>query len=103
MRVLVSGSTGLVGSALSSYLTSHGHDVIPLVRRPPTPGTWEVEWDPMDGLLDGTQLEGLDAVVHLAGENIASRRWTEEQKTRIRDSRVQGTYLIATTLADLLL
>ena len=86
MKILVSGSTGLIGSALVPFLTSGGHSVVRF-------------WDTAAGSIDSSALEGLDAVVHLAGENIAARRWTPAQKARIRDSRVQGTRLLAQSLA----
>ncbi len=101
MKILVSGSTGLVGSALTAFLKARGDEVIRLVRRPPAPRAAAVEWDPERETLDPSALEGMDAVVHLAGENIANRRWTDTQKSRILSSRVQGTYLLATTLAKL--
>ncbi|MSS72816.1 MAG: TIGR01777 family protein [Candidatus Latescibacteria bacterium] len=99
MNVLVTGSTGLVGLALVPSLTAGGHRVTRLVRS--QPGEGEVRWDPEAGILNAADLEGLEAVVHLAGENIAGRRWTAEQKARIRDSRVKGTRLLCETLAGL--
>lgn len=99
MRILISGSTGLVGSALAPRLTTAGHDVVPLVRKQAASPT-EVSWDPMAGSIDAARLEGIDAVVHLAGENIAGR-WTAAKKQRIRESRVRGTRLLADTLAAL--
>lgn len=101
MRILISGSHGLIGSALISLLTSDGHEVIRLVRNKPTPGAHEVEWHPNKGFIDSPQLEGLDAVVHLAGEGIASGRWTAEKKRAILESRVNGTSLLANSLAKL--
>jgi hypothetical protein len=100
MKVLVSGSTGLVGSALVALLAKGGHGVLRLVRtRSSRPD--EIEWDPIGGRLDAPALEGIDAVVHLAGENIASGRWTAERKRRIRDSRVRGTALLSEALSKL--
>ena len=99
MDILISGSTGLIGSALAASLTRRGDRVVRLVRRGPRPGQAEVPWDPAVGELDPTRLEGLDAVVHLAGENIATGRWTARKKARIRSSRVEGTRLLATALA----
>ena len=100
-RILISGSHGLIGSALIALLTTDGHEVIRLVRHKPTPGSSEVEWHPDKGFIDSEKLEGLDAVVHLAGEGIASSRWTEEKKRAILESRVKGTTLIAESLAKL--
>jgi uncharacterized protein (TIGR01777 family) len=98
MRVAVTGSSGLIGSALVRALQRRGDEVTSLVR--PSSGRSGVYWDPRTGQIDRAGLEGMDAVVHLAGENIFSP-WTEKQKRRIRDSRVQGTALLATTLAQL--
>lgn len=93
MNILVSGSHGLVGKALLRSLTIDGQDVVRLERG--------VQWHPDRGTMDANQLEGFDAVVHLAGESIASGRWTDEKKRAIRDSRVNGTALLSTTLAQL--
>ena len=98
MKILVSGSHGLVGKALISSLASDGHEVIRLVRNKPL-GAAEIEWHPNEGRIDAANLEGLDAVVHLAGESIASGRWTSEKKRAIRDSRVKGTTLLSDAIA----
>ncbi len=100
MKVLVTGSTGLVGTALAKALSSEGHAVVRLVRRSPQ-GADEIVWNPGRGEIDAAQLEGLDAVVHLAGESIAARRWSPAQKARIRESRVLGTKTLSAALAFL--
>src|ERR1044072_7515098 len=87
MKILVTGSTGLVGSALLPFLRSQGHEVFRLVRSQDKVGPTEIYWNPEQGIEDTLRLEGLDAVVHLAGENISEGRWTEQKKKRIRDSR----------------
>ncbi|HEX6510840.1 MAG TPA: TIGR01777 family oxidoreductase [Chloroflexota bacterium] len=97
MRVLISGGHGLIGSALTAKLQSAGHEAIALTR---SPRTGEVGWDPRDGQLDRSQLQSFDAVVHLAGESIASGRWTAAKKSEILRSRVQGTSLLADALAS---
>ncbi|MBI4736139.1 MAG: TIGR01777 family protein [candidate division NC10 bacterium] len=99
MRIAVSGSSGLVGSALVSSLTAGGHRVIRLVRR--SPGGADVAWSPAEGVRDLSKLEGLDGVVHLAGENIAAGRWTATRKAEIRRSRVEGTRRLCEALAAL--
>jgi len=101
MKILVSGSHGLVGKALTHSLTEDGHEVVPLVRREHNFGSPEVEWYPDQGLIDAAHLEGIEAVIHLAGDNIASGRWTAQKKRTIRESRVQGTSLLSDTLASL--
>src|SRR5579859_986184 len=101
MHILVTGSTGLIGSALIPALTSEGHRVSCLVRSKSKLGIRDTYWDPVAGELYLPGLEGLDAVIHLAGESIAGGRWTAARKARIRDSRVQGTRLLCETLAHL--
>ncbi|HUT23411.1 MAG TPA: NAD-dependent epimerase/dehydratase family protein, partial [Sumerlaeia bacterium] len=101
VRVLVSGSSGFIGSALVPFLQERGHRVTRLVRRPAPVGEDEAVWDPRTGVLDRAAIEGHDAVVHLAGESIASGRWTRRKKESIRRSRVEGTRLLSETLARL--
>ena len=87
-RILVSGSTGLVGTALIADLKQAGYDITRLVRHHGHFNDLEIGWDPNHGVNHPDQLEGFDAVFHLAGENIAAGRWTEERKERIYASRV---------------
>jgi uncharacterized protein (TIGR01777 family) len=101
MRVLISGATGLVGAALTRRLEEEGHSVVALVRREPQQDKEEIGWDPRAGVIDANDLEGLEAVVHLSGENIAGRRWSAAQKEEIRASRVDSTRLLCETLAQL--
>src|SRR3954471_12259526 len=100
MKIVVSGSTGLIGSALSPALIAQGHDVVPLVRRPPSAGERAIAWDPERGTIDRVGLEGADAVIHLAGENVFGR-WSPAKKHRIRDSRVLGTQLVSEAIVGL--
>lgn len=99
MTIAVSGSSGMIGSALRAELVRLGHQPVRLVRR--SPGANEIQWDPAKGTLDAASLEGMDAVVHLAGAGIGDRRWNEAYKTELVDSRVQPTALLAKTLASL--
>ena len=101
MNVLISGASGLVGSELVAFLTQKGHYIKKLVRKEPKPDANEIKWDPASSEIEQAALEGLNAVVHLAGENIAGGRWTSERKALIRESRVQGTRLLSETLAKL--
>ena len=105
MKVIVTGSTGLVGQALVRSLMSEGHGVTRLVRGGAqtfrAPNSVAVNWDPERGQLDAGELEGHDAAVHLAGEPVAEGRWTDEKKRRILESRVKSTRLLAETLAGL--
>ena len=99
MHIAVSGSSGMVGSALISSLTREGHRVTRLVRRPA--GGDDVAWDIAQGVKDLPRLEGVDAVVHLAGESIAAGRWTAARKETIRRSRVEGTRRLCESLVRL--
>lgn len=103
MRVAVTGANGLIGRALVERLQAGGHQTVRLSRDAGAqgPDASVVGWDPAAGRIDGEALEGLDAVVHLAGEPIAARRWSAEQKRRIADSRVRGTALLSGALARL--
>jgi len=96
MKVAITGSTGLVGSALLPMLTSGGHEVVRIVRHG-AGARGAIGWDPDASAIDGAALEGMDAVVHLAGESIFGR-WTAAKKARIRDSRVNGTHLLVEIL-----
>ena len=98
----MSGATGLIGGALARRLTRDGHDVITLVRRSPRPSERAIAWDPVRATIDRAALEGwqLDALVHLAGENVFGR-WTVAKKRRIRESRVAGTRLVSEAIAGL--
>ena len=99
MKVAVTGASGLVGSALVPVLRGAGHEVLTLTRRDPTDAS-EVAWDPVAGTIDAARLEGVEAIVHLAGENIG-RRWPERVREEIVRSRVDGTTLVARTAAAL--
>jgi uncharacterized protein (TIGR01777 family) len=101
VRVVVSGSHGFIGSALVAALTAAGHDVTPLVRSEPGPG--QVRWDPAADMIDTAALTAArpEAAVHLAGVGIGDRRWTERHKAAVLSSRVEGTGLLARTLAAL--
>ncbi|WP_119731979.1 TIGR01777 family oxidoreductase [Thermomonospora amylolytica] len=99
MRIAITGASGFIGGALARGLEADGHRVLRLVRREPK-GPAEARWEPGGGV-DTAALEGVHAVVHLAGAGVGDRRWTEGYKRRIRDSRVHGTATIATALAGL--
>ena len=98
MRLLVTGSTGLIGASLVSTLETRGDVVVRLVRRPPASPN-EYRWDPERGELDPAALDGVQAVVHLAGESVAQGRWTARKKARILGSRVSGTRILAEAVA----
>jgi len=100
MRVLITGASGLIGSSLILYLTTRGHSIVRLVRYGKSAAD-AIPWNPARREIDCASLEGFDAVVHLAGENIAGARWTAEQKQKIRDSRVGPTQLLCESLATL--
>jgi uncharacterized protein (TIGR01777 family) len=100
MQVAITGASGLIGRALAQSLRLDGHSVRPLVRRA-SDDPAAVRWDPAAGTIDAAGLEGLDAVVHLAGAGIGDKRWSEDRKRELHDSRSQGTDLLARTLAGL--
>jgi uncharacterized protein len=97
--IAITGATGLIGTALSAYLRSQGHVVKRVVRRNPTGD--DILWNPAAGTIEKEKLEGVDVVIHLAGHGIGEGKWTEEHKRLVLDSRVQGTTLMAKTLASL--
>lgn len=100
MRVAITGATGLVGRSLEAFLGIAGHRVTRIVRRP-RPDSDDIGWDPAKGELDAAKLEGVDAVVHLAGESIASFRWSPEKKHAIHESRIASTRLLAERIAEM--
>lgn len=99
MHIGVTGASGLIGTALTGHLRAAGHVVVPFVRRPPASG--EVHWNPAEGELDSADLRRLDAIVHLAGAGIGDHRWSEQYKRVLVDSRVSGTALLTSRLAEL--
>ena len=99
MRIALTGGTGVVGSALTAYLQTAGHTVLQLVRRPAR-NQLEVQWDPLGGSVNLAALEGIDAAVHLAGENVGAR-WTPERKIAVMQSRVRGTATLVNALLAL--
>jgi len=101
LRVLISGASGVLGAALRPLLTTGGHEVWTLVRRPPDRRKFEIYWNPEQGQLNLAGLPAFDGVIHLAGDNIGAGRWTVAKKKRVIDSRVLGTSLIAHTIAAL--
>jgi uncharacterized protein len=98
--VAVTGSSGLIGSALGPALAAGGHRLVPIVR-PGTRTSDGLRWDPQGGTIDAGALEGVGAVINLAGEGIGERRWNGAHKARVRDSRISGTRLLSETLAKL--
>lgn len=100
MDVAITGSSGLIGTALKAALTSAGHRPIPVVRSP-TSGSDQIFWKPSTGEIDGASFNGIDAVVHLAGAGIGDKKWTESRKKLLLESRTKGTELLADTLAGL--
>jgi uncharacterized protein (TIGR01777 family) len=99
MDVVVTGSSGLIGTALKGALANAGHRMVPMVRSPAAGDA--IHWDPDRGEIDAGGLEGVGAVVHLAGEGIGNRRWNEAHKAKVKESRARGTSLLAETLAKL--
>jgi uncharacterized protein (TIGR01777 family) len=97
MRIAITGSSGLIGSALGARLRQDGHDVVPVVRG--RPGAGEIGWSPSEGRIDDHAFEDIDAVVHLAGAGIGDHRWTDEYKREILESRTRGTALVSEAIA----
>jgi hypothetical protein len=100
MRILITGSSGLIGKALSASLAADGHKLVSLTHSKTLTKDQQISWNPDAGVLNQEELEGFDAIVHLAGESIVGR-WTPEKKSRILASRVRGTRLLCDTLARL--
>jgi len=101
MRIAITGSSGLIGTALASQLVTAGHTVVPVVRRAVGADEVAIRWDPDGGTIDSAGLDGIDAVVHLAGAGIGDHRWSAARKQVIRESRTRGTALLAEALAGL--
>lgn len=99
MKIAITGSSGLLGTALRGRLAADGHDVVRIVRRPAGPG--EVRWDPELGEIDADGLRGTEAFVNLAGAGIGDERWSDERKRVLVESRTTSTDLLARTIADL--
>ena len=100
MKILITGATGLIGTALQKSLRTKGHQLSLASRKPPKDDSY-VQWDIQKGFAEPEKLEGIDAVIHLAGENISALRWTDEKKRAIRESRVLGTRNIVDTISEL--
>ncbi len=100
MKILVTGASGLIGRALSAELLAQGHTVVAAVRRAPRSAN-EIQWDPAKGTLSPSAFDGVDAVVHLAGAGIGDKRWSDDYKREILESRTKSTALLAETMAAL--
>ena len=100
MKILITGASGLIGSALTTALTAQGHTTVSAVRREPRRND-EVRWDPKAGTIDPSAFDGVDAVIHLAGAGIGDKRWTDDYKKEILESRTRSTRLLAETMAAL--
>ena len=100
MKIAITGASGMLGTELSSFLTTGGHTVVPVVRHAPAADD-EIYWSVEAGEIDAESFENIDAVIHLAGENLAGGRWTDEKRRRILESRQKGTCLLSEALAGL--
>ena len=100
MKILITGATGLIGKALQKALRAKGHELLLASRKEPKDSSY-IQWDIETGFTEPERLEGIDAVIHLAGESISALRWTDEKKKAIRESRVLGTRNIVDTISDL--
>ncbi len=101
MRILVTGSTGFIGAALTQYLGQQGHTVVRLVRKRHGFAEHEVLWNPQQGIIDSIGLAGCETIIHLCGENLLTGRWTKARKQRIYDSRVESTHFLCRCLSAL--
>ena len=101
LRILISGASGLIGTALADFLRQQRHTVVSLVRREVIDHSSEISWKPAEAWLEPASIEGFDAIVHLAGENIADKRWSPERKQQIIESRVRPTELLARCIKNL--
>ncbi|MBX7053485.1 MAG: TIGR01777 family oxidoreductase [Pyrinomonadaceae bacterium] len=100
MRILITGATGLLGQALTKSLAENGHEIVKASRKDPIDDL-HVKWSVEGGFADPEKLEGIDVVVHLAGENVSGLRWTDEKKKAIRDSRILGTRNVVDAISKL--
>lgn len=99
MRIAITGASGLIGTALTSHLRGNGHETVSFVRRPAASPA-EISWDPAGGKLNARDLEGVDAVIHLAGAGIGDKRWSDAYKREILESRTRSTELLAQRLTE---
>ncbi|MFA6915332.1 MAG: TIGR01777 family oxidoreductase [Parachlamydiales bacterium] len=99
MKIAIAGASGLIGNRLIPFLESKGHRVTKIVRSASSNG--EIHWDPSNHQIDATLLEGMDVIINLAGENIASGRWTEDRKKKILNSRIDGTRTLSEAVQKL--
>jgi hypothetical protein len=100
MKILITGASGLIGRALTTSLKAHGHSIVAAVRREPRRND-EVQWDPKSGTMATSAFDGVNAVIHLAGAGIGDKRWSNDYKMEILESRTSGTALLANTMASL--
>ena len=100
MRIVIAGSSGFIGTALTEYLRSHDHEVLRLVRRPAVAQS-EVQWDPTNGSIDTEKLAGVDVMINLAGAGVGDHRWTARYKQQILNSRVQSTQTLVAAALEL--
>ncbi len=101
LKIVISGASGLVGSALHAFLLTAGHEVFTLVRRNPRAGTSEIFWNPYNQEIDLAALEGMDVMIHLSGENIANHLWTKKFKQKLAASRIQSTEFLIQSIKQL--
>ncbi len=100
-KILVAGSSGMIGTQLVAFLDTGGHDVWRLVRRPVKEGAKELSWRPDEGLIESSEIEGFDVIIHLGGENIGDKRWSKKRKAAIVGSRRESTTLLSETISAL--